>query len=98
MEPWQSPTIKYRQQYLDPIDGMAKIRIAERSVVWGRGLVHARSSSRRVQHSGVSKPTYANLNVELFQSEKYLANLLLWPILLHQQLRQVFLLNPLRQL
>ena len=30
MEPCQSPTIQYRQQYLDPIDGMTKIHIAER--------------------------------------------------------------------
>ena len=30
MELCQSPTIQYRQQYLDPIDGMTKFRIAER--------------------------------------------------------------------
>jgi len=30
MEPYQSSAIQYHQQYLDPIDGMTKISIAER--------------------------------------------------------------------
>ena len=53
MEPCQSPTVQYRQQYLDPIDGMTKIRIAERP--WSDA--RARPSSHQVQRFEIKVPS-----------------------------------------
>ena len=49
MEPCQSPTIQYRQQYLDPIDGQRSALPKDHGLI--HELVHARPSNRRAQHS-----------------------------------------------